>query len=862
MVKKETLLISLAAMCHDVGKFVQGCFDVPKDWIENNQSLYQPVYKGRYSHAHALYSVAFFEFNKENFPDVLFSSELGEDNFLNLVGMHHKPETPKQWIIAVADRLSSGFDRDEFLEGEEIPIKEFKSTRLVPIFEQISIDEKKEFLSMSDFNWCYPLDTISSKSIFPKLKEEIVRDLEDYERLYEKFIKAIKNLAHKDQDLFLWMQHFDSIFRKYTSFIPAARVGKVIPDVSLYDHSRTTASIATALYLFHKNSGSLDEKNIKGDGEKFLIIAGDFFGIQKFIFARGGEEAHHRSKLLRGRSFVVSLFCELACEMICDKLGLSPYSVLLNSAGKFYILAPNLPECIDKVKAIEEKINTWLIKMSYGETNLGLSFTRAKVSDFTAKRFSHLWQTVQQNLQEKKFNPFDPKHSCGVFNSYLDEFRNDLESPLCPLCGKRPSSEKVEGDKLIYPEGEGSSCIFCRDHIMLGTNLVKSDKIAVIQKSEDISFYKLNKRILEPIFGEYIVAFVKDEMNELAKKGVLKRFWSIRLQDGEIPEKICYFPLNGYVPTYSEEDMQDERLLLGRKSEKTALSLIDAIKEKEPKTFSHIALSSLEKDTAGRWLGVDSLGILKADVDDLGLIFGCGLPESRFTISRLYALSTQLNYFFSLYIPFILEKEEKFNDVYTVFAGGDDLFLIGAWNRIIELSLYLQKKFSEYVCKNNEIHFSAGITMVKSNVPIDIISTQAEQSLEKAKDAGKNCIFIFEQIVKWKDFEKLLIEKNKLYELIDKNIISKSMLYKLNEIVKMSESELKILEQDSSYTLKDISVLKWRSFLTYLSARNLRVQQKSELDDILIYFVKNIQKYRGNFKIPLWFLLYSLRQYK
>lgn len=159
--------------------------------------------------------------------------------------------------------------------------------------------------------------------------------------------------------------------------------------------------------------------------------------------------------------------------MICDEIGLSPYSVLLNSAGKFYILAPNLSNTIEKVNDVEERINSWLIKMSYGETTLGISLTAAKVSDFSSENFWYLWQRVQENIQAKKFSRFDPSKLCGVFSSYLDEVNNELNRDICPLCGKRPSSDKIEGSKLIYPEGVGSACVFCRDNIMLGTNLVK-----------------------------------------------------------------------------------------------------------------------------------------------------------------------------------------------------------------------------------------------------------------------------------------------------------------------------------------------------------------------------------------------------
>ncbi len=128
-----------------------------------------------------------------------------------------------------------------------------------------------------------------------------------------------------------------------------------------------------------------------------------------------------------------------------------------------------------------------------------------------------------------------------------------------------------------------------------------------------------------------------------------------------------------------KNDLEDERLLPGRKSEEKALNLIEVSKEGDPKTFSHIALNGLE-NINGKWIGVDNLGIIKADVDDLGLIFGCGLSKKRFTISRLYTMSTQFNNFFSLYVPYILETKQEFKNIYTVFAGGDDLF----FNRTME----------------------------------------------------------------------------------------------------------------------------------------------------------------------------------
>jgi CRISPR-associated protein Csm1 len=51
---------------------------------------------------------------------------------------------------------------------------------------------------------------------------------------------------------------------------------------------------------------------------KFLLVQGDFFGIQNFLFAAGAETRKQAAKLLRGRSFQVSLFTEMAALRLLD----------------------------------------------------------------------------------------------------------------------------------------------------------------------------------------------------------------------------------------------------------------------------------------------------------------------------------------------------------------------------------------------------------------------------------------------------------------------------------------------------------------------------------------------------------------
>lgn len=77
MVKDDTLILSLAAFCHDLGKLVQDCFKIEQSYLESNQSLYQPVYNGQYKYRHALWTAAFIDLHKIYSPRC-FLIESGE----------------------------------------------------------------------------------------------------------------------------------------------------------------------------------------------------------------------------------------------------------------------------------------------------------------------------------------------------------------------------------------------------------------------------------------------------------------------------------------------------------------------------------------------------------------------------------------------------------------------------------------------------------------------------------------------------------------------------------------------------------------------------------------------------------------
>ncbi|MBA4395778.1 MAG: type III-A CRISPR-associated protein Cas10/Csm1 [Syntrophus sp. (in: bacteria)] len=876
----ETVLkIAIAGLMHDIGKFAEDALNVSDDYLNRNADLYQPFFNERHTHRHAVYTAAFIDHIEKLLPRQFNKIGWGlEDTFINLAAGHHKPKTPMQWIIAMADRISSGWDRNNFEAeyNQAIAWQGYKKTRLLPLFEGLLRDDRKE---TANYKFRYPLKEVTPSDIFPVPKEAAEpqnneKAVAEYKRLFDEFIYALEKVQHRDENIELWFEHFESLMLIFTSAIPAARAGKIIPDVSLYDHSKSTAALATALYRYHADTNTMNIDAIKDDSAgKFLLIGGDFYGIQDFIFSDSGEADKRRSKILRGRSFAVTLFCELAADMICREIGIPSSSILLNAAGKFTIIAPNTLTARKAVEQVEAQINEWLIKMTCGENAVGISMVEASPSDFVSDRFVRVYDRLLEKMAERKYRKYDIDRYGGAVEGYLDSFDNTLEPPLCPYCGKRPSSPHAER----FREGDDKSlCAICRDHIFLGENIVKESRIAVVTKDADIRGE--GSKLLEPIFGVYQIAFIEGGLNKLAREGRLLKYWDISIKaDGQVAKDVTARFINGYVPVYKDEDLYDERILEGKKSETKKLELLGQIKvdkEKErvtPKTFAHMACKALnQRDEGGRrYTGIQALGVLKADVDQLGMLISCGIREKDFTISRLATLSRQLNFFFAVYLPHLLKTNPAFMDVYTVFAGGDDLFLIGPWNRMVDLAEFLRERFAEYACRNPEIHFSAGISLQKPSTPLSKLAADAEDALKKAKDGNPDkarrgdCITLFGETATWDDFTELRKIAKTLDTWRSEALINNAMIFRLNTFIGMASLEKEVVTE-GGVSLEDMECLKWRAMFKYTTDRNIGKQMKDEAGkkEMQREFgraAKWLEDYGGRLKIALWDVIYNNR---
>jgi CRISPR-associated protein Csm1 len=223
-----------------------------------------------------------------------------------------------------------------------------------------------------------------------------------------------------------------------------------------------------------------------------------------------------------------------------------------------------------------------------------------------------------------------------------------------------------------------------------------------------------------------------------------------------------------------------------------------------------------------------------------------------------------MNNYFSIYLPYILNTKEEFRNIYTVFGGGDDLFLIGPWNMIVDFTLFLNESFRKYVCGNSLITISGGISINKPGEPIQSISERAEDALKKAKGNERDSITIFDETVKWKEFVELEEIKKTIGAWLDNGVINNAMLFKLNYFSNMAKQEKELLKTKEGVDIEEWECLKWHAKFRYNLVRNIGKDLKGDKKDNAIKEVEEAAKwledYDGTMKIPIWQIIYNQRK--
>jgi CRISPR-associated protein Csm1 len=724
---REVDEIAMAGLLHDIGKFGQRA---------DNYKLKDIYSPNIYKYTHAAYTAQILHENGFNLGDILSDA----------TAMHHAPSNDTEWIIASADRMASGFEREKFKAYNEAHDKEdFKKQRLWHLF-----DENKKF----------KIDTLNPDNLNPQIDNAVTNE---YDELWKNFLndmEKIKEFGNASTDFFT----IDYLLKKYTTFVPSSTSFKaggydaVKANIPLYEHSKATSIFTAAIFKLYKEENTNIINYYKGEKsdieqEDLLMICGDFFGIQKFIF--DSVEAKNASKILRAKSAYIQLLTKAIAFYIVEELGLSYQSIISTNAGKFEILGINTDEAKDKLKQIQQKLNAFFIEYYFGETGVGISSVSCTLADFIVKnRYKNtLRKKIDIEVEKAKFKKFNLLET----NPILESDTSLTNATLCPLCHKRKIKQKER-------------CNVCDDFVQIGEKLAKGGYLIFSYNGGHIK-----------LFEDIYISFTKEP--QVYKDRDIAIF---DIGNDENFKGFAKWELASYVST--KED-------------------------KEIKTFEELAKESVKigkNEQGARTHGVEALMVLKGDVDSMGNYISDKNNEVTNSFARFNFFSRMVDYFFSVKGSRLMQGY----DIYTVFAGGDDIFILGAWDEVIDFAKELREAFMEFT-KGSTLSLSMGMVMTKSNKPINFLANIAEEALHVAKSMeNKDAISLFGETVKWDTY---IDENNAVYlkeelERFDKEVyaLNTASLYRLLELIEMSKKS----KEDPVQTI-------WKSKLAYSFNRNI-----------------------------------------
>jgi CRISPR-associated protein Csm1 len=603
---------------------------------------------------------------------------------------------------------------------------------LTPILSKISLDPSSPPLQ---FDYYFsPSQLNIDASLFPRKSDLPKVDWIDYLGKCQNELSLllegrITNLNSKD------LERFYYFYYRWTWSLPCTYGEQ---GVSLFEEWRTLSAMVFAT----------GENWSKGPADEFLLIGGDIPGIQDFVYTITSRGA---AKSLRGRSFFLQLAGDAIIRRILREFNLTPANVVYAAGGNFMILGQAGLE--SRLQALRAQFETALLEQFSGDLAICLAWSPLSKTDIGCGKFSDVSRLLKDRIAEEKSHRF---HSLlGKRWSELFEPHDAWNNQVCVVCQQA----------LTEDEARVGVCKSCSGFRQLAEATGHKNLILSIQHLEQVdnTCHEWQKS-LHRLGGE-IYSFSTTR----AKQPAEADHYLINATDFISARAQGFRWLANITPRIDDTDID-------RQNAKHGIDREVADEDEKVERIERGMIRSLNM-IADRARGIKKIGVLRMDVDDLGAMMARGL--SARTMAATSAFSASLERFFGGYLNHICENvnQEFFPDrgerLYTIYAGGDDLFIIGAWDLMPELATRIRNDFHAFTGENSQIHLSAGITLEDRKFPFYQAAERAGEAEHIAKQHArngiqKNSICFLNMPIKWEDWhlvtEYFSILKEKLLD--------------------------------------------------------------------------------------------------
>lgn len=528
-----------------------------------------------------------------------------------------------------------------------------------------------------------------------------------------------------------YLNSYLQVLENYLSYVPSSTSQKEHIDISLYDHVKVTTAFASCIYDYFEEKPDADFR------EALFINQGAFYEIDAFILFRADFSGiqsflykiikENALKNLRSRSFYLDILLEVFLDEILDRLELSRANILYEGGGNAYLILPNTEKAIEVINATKQSMKEWLVDLYGADLYLSCAFVPASTNDF---------KNTERGRYATLFNQLAAQLKKDKLQRYTAEEIIALNS------GGQAEAERE--CKICYRTdflNEDNVCRYC-DQIQRASNVIMDKNFFVVMDQE----IGLDSACLPLPFEKKLYFMDKEE----ALEANLFDEDHIRTYAKNIPHAGNKISTRLWIADYAISKYVEEL-----NSERT----------------------------------IQRIGVLRADVDNLGKAMTQGFSQDLQTVSRTATLSRNLSMFFKYEVKKILEhpsffiKEDRERKVIVIYSGGDDVFAIGGWDDILGFAVDLRNSLKAYT--QDTLTLSAGIGLYKAHYPIFNMAQETGRLEEAAKEYiydrdgktfEKNAVAVFDGkfVFDWDSFEKGVLG--------EKSEAIKSLLVTLNEM--------------------------------------------------------------------------------
>lgn len=638
-----------------------------------------------------------------------FLKEQGIENkaILNQVRYHHGKQLSQAelsqddlaYVTYWADNVAAGADRRKNDDSDA-----WGYDKYVPLSSIFNI------LNGNTQDYAYNLEMISD---YGKANEPAKSVTAYAEGNYQQIIENIKNCLSAIELTDAYVNSLLCILEATESFVPSSTDKSQLCDISLYDHSKITAAVAACIFEYMQENDIEDFnaylfKNAESAYKEkaFMLMSMDISGIQDFIYTVGTENV---LKTLRAKSFYLEIMLEHIIDELLEETGVSRANLIYSGGGHAYLLLANTEKTKTIIRKFKNELNRWFLKWFKTDLYIAFGMTECSAEDLMNKpegSYSDMFRRVSESISDEKA----ARYSADEIRS-LNSQTHEQYGRECRICG---NLDDLNTNNL---------CSMCEAFIGISQNILEKNFVTILsEKPEGVS--------LRMPFEKWMILENEDELRT-------------RIKDKQA----------AYVRSYSKNRMFTgynvaNKLWIGDYHKGNSFSSF--VREAE---------------------GIKRIGVLRADVDNLGQAFVRGFEkkdgsQKYVSLSRSATFSRKMSLFFKLHLNDILKngsfsftecsgesKGSIARNAAIIYSGGDDLFIIGAWDDVLEAAVDIHDRLESFT--QGTLKISAGFGIYPEKYPASALARQTGELEEAAKDMpGKNAIALFDDssVYHWDDF--------------------------------------------------------------------------------------------------------------